>query len=114
MVGATRPAKMDPDEFLAWERRQLERHVYVRGEVYAMAGGSPRHSQIAGRAIALLQAGLAHEPCDAHRPRIASFRRSHCRGPGNGPVGSGAHGASRDGAAIRRRRGHFSYKIAVS
>lgn len=31
-----------------------------------MAGGSPRHSQIAGRAIALLQAGLGDGPCDAH------------------------------------------------
>ena len=57
---------MGPDEFLAWERRQVDRHVYVRGEVYAMAGGSPRHSQLAARAIALLQASLMDKSCDTH------------------------------------------------
>lgn len=57
---------MTADEFLAWEREQLERHVYIRGEVFAMAGGSPRHSRISARVIARLDAGLTGKPCDVH------------------------------------------------
>ncbi len=37
---------MTPSEYLAWEREQLERHEYCRGEVFAMAGGSPRHNAL--------------------------------------------------------------------
>lgn len=36
-------------EYLAWEREQLERHEFHLGEVFAMAGGSPRHNWIAAR-----------------------------------------------------------------
>lgn len=57
---------MSPDEFLAWERTQVERHAYIRGEVFAMAGGSPRHSRISARVIARLDAGLTGKPCDVH------------------------------------------------
>lgn len=57
---------MTPDEFLAWEREQTERHVYIRGEVFGMAGGSPRHSRIAARLIARLDAALVGKPCDVH------------------------------------------------
>jgi Uma2 family endonuclease len=57
---------MGPEEFLAWERRQDARHTYVRGEVFAMAGGSPRHSRLAARVIARLDAALAGKPCDVH------------------------------------------------
>lgn len=63
---ALQRAAMTPAEFLAWERGQLERHVYIRGEVFAMAGGSPRHSRISARVIARLDAGLAGKPCDVH------------------------------------------------
>ena len=42
-------SSMTPDAFLAWEPLQIERHHFVRGEVFAMAGGSPRHSYLAGR-----------------------------------------------------------------
>jgi Uma2 family endonuclease len=57
---------MTPDAFLAWERAQKERHHYVRGEVFAMAGGSPRHSLLASRVIALLTVALRGRNCDAH------------------------------------------------
>lgn len=66
VAGATVPARMTPDAFLAWERGQTERHVYVRGEVYAMAGGSPRHSQLSARVIARIDAALAGKSCDVH------------------------------------------------
>jgi Uma2 family endonuclease len=57
---------MGPDEFLAWERGQAERHTYLHGEVFAMAGGSPRHSRIASRIIAELDSALAGRTCDVH------------------------------------------------
>ena len=37
---------MTASEYLAWEREQPERHEYWRGEVFAMAGGSPRHNAL--------------------------------------------------------------------
>lgn len=51
-------SKLAPDEFLAWERVQKERYIYVRGEVVAMAGGSPRHNRLAARVIGRLDASL--------------------------------------------------------
>lgn len=57
---------MSPDAFLAWERAQVERHTYVRGEVFAMAGGSPRHSHLAARMIATLDTALRQTACDVH------------------------------------------------
>lgn len=57
---------MDPQAFLAWERGQSERHVYFRGDVFAMAGGSPRHSRLASRIIARLDAALEGGVCDVH------------------------------------------------
>jgi Uma2 family endonuclease len=59
-------AALGPDEFLAWERLQSERHHYVHGEVFAMAGGSPRHSYLASRMIGLLGRLTEGGPCDAH------------------------------------------------
>jgi Uma2 family endonuclease len=46
---ATAPLKMSEREYLAWEREQLGRHQYLGGEVFAMAGGSPRHNFLSGR-----------------------------------------------------------------
>jgi Uma2 family endonuclease len=57
---------MEPDAFLAWERDQRERHAYFRGQIFAMAGGSPRHSLLASRAIELLGTRLRGKPCDVH------------------------------------------------
>lgn len=66
MASAIPAAQMGPDAFLAWERTQPTRHVYLRGEVFAMAGGSPRHSRLASRMIAKLDLGLADKSCDVH------------------------------------------------
>jgi Uma2 family endonuclease len=51
MVQAT-TSHMTPDEFLAWEREQRdERHHYVRGDIFAMSGGSARHSYLGAQMI---------------------------------------------------------------
>jgi Uma2 family endonuclease len=55
---------MTPDEFLAWDRQQTGRHVYYRGEIFAMAGGSPRHNVLSARMIRQLGAALGRGPCE--------------------------------------------------
>ena len=54
---------MSAAEYLAWEREQPERHHYLRGEVFAMAGGSARHNAL-GAAV-IMELGLAFRggPC---------------------------------------------------
>ncbi len=51
-------SKLTPAEYLAWEREQVDKHEYHAGEVFAMAGGSPRHNWIAGRTQILLDRSL--------------------------------------------------------
>jgi Uma2 family endonuclease len=57
---------VDPEAFLVWERAQTERHLYFRGDVFAMAGGSPRHSRLASRIIARLDTAIRGGACDVH------------------------------------------------
>jgi Uma2 family endonuclease len=38
---------MTPAEYLVWEAEQPIRHEYIDGEVYAMAGGTLPHNDIA-------------------------------------------------------------------
>jgi len=33
-------------EYLAWEREQPVKHEFFHGEVFAMAGGTPRHNAL--------------------------------------------------------------------
>lgn len=42
-------SKLTAAEYLAWEREQPEKHEFHAGEVFAMAGGSPRHNFITAR-----------------------------------------------------------------
>lgn len=42
-------------EYLAWEREQVDKHEFHAGEVFAMAGGSPRHNWIAGNVQSALK-----------------------------------------------------------
>jgi Uma2 family endonuclease len=59
-------SNLTPDEFLVWERDQAGRHLYVGGEVFAMAGGSPRHNRLGARAIAHLERGLDGGRCGVY------------------------------------------------
>jgi Uma2 family endonuclease len=43
---AARTPGMTPDEFLSWELDQTDRHEFVGGEVFAMAGGDDRHARV--------------------------------------------------------------------
>lgn len=54
---------VSPADYLAWERVQPERHEFFHGEVFAMAGGSPRHNALSANVSAALHAALRNGPC---------------------------------------------------
>lgn len=45
-------------EYLAWEREQVDKHEFHAGEVFAVAGGSPRHNWIAAKVQRALMEAL--------------------------------------------------------
>ena len=49
--------------YLEAERDSPTKHEYLRGEVYAMAGGTPEHAALAGAVITALSVALAGRPC---------------------------------------------------
>ena len=55
MGGGAARSKLTPAEYLEWEREQVDKHEYYAGEVFAMAGGSPRHNWIAGNVQSALK-----------------------------------------------------------
>ena len=94
-MGLPKPhALMTVDEYLAFERAAEERHVYVDGEVFAMAGESPAHGDISANLVAALVAQLEGSPCRT-RTKDTKVR--------SGPI-------PEDG---RGKRGIFSYPDAV-
>jgi Uma2 family endonuclease len=54
---------MSAAEYLRWEREQASKHEYHRGEVFLMAGGSPRHNYLASAIGAELRASLRGKGC---------------------------------------------------
>ncbi len=60
--------RFTPEEYFAWEERQLEKHEYICGEVYAMTGGSVNHSQIAVKFVSMLDNHLSGSGCKTLNP----------------------------------------------
>lgn len=56
-------SKLSPEEYLAWERQQACKHEYFDGEVFAMAGGSPRHNRLVMTMGIALDAQIAARGC---------------------------------------------------
>jgi Uma2 family endonuclease len=54
---------LSPQEYLAFERAAGQRHEYADGEVFAMAGGTMRHSLLAANVIGELRSALRAQPC---------------------------------------------------
>lgn len=52
-----------PEEYLAAELQSEERHEYLAGAVYAMAGSSVRHNRITGNIFSELRDQLRGKPC---------------------------------------------------
>jgi Uma2 family endonuclease len=55
--------KMTLAAFLDWENAQVEKHEFVRGEVFAMVGGRRVHGLVLGSAFASLKQQLRGTPC---------------------------------------------------
>ena len=51
------------EEYLAREKNALTKSEYYRGQIFAMAGASPRHNMIAVNAVASLRVRLRGSPC---------------------------------------------------
>jgi Uma2 family endonuclease len=51
------------DEYLQWEEQQNEKHEYVNGEIYAMAGASENHVIITDNFSAILVTQLRGNQC---------------------------------------------------
>src|SRR5262245_33307964 len=59
------PYRFTVEEYLAFERASDERHEYLDGVIYAMAGESPNHGRICTNLGGLLYAQLRGSPCEA-------------------------------------------------
>lgn len=51
------------EDYLAWEPAQLDRHEYLDGEVFAMAGAEDRHVTVALNPAIALRQHLGASPC---------------------------------------------------
>jgi Uma2 family endonuclease len=51
------------DDYLAWEPAQLDRHEFLDGEVFAMAGAEDRHVTVAMNIAFALRQHLSGSPC---------------------------------------------------
>ena len=60
---ALKKSHMTAAEFLAWDESQRERHEFVRGEVFLMAGGEDRNDLVAGNLYIALRQHLSGTPC---------------------------------------------------
>jgi Uma2 family endonuclease len=53
-------------KYCAFEREAEVKHEYLRGEVFAMTGGTPEHARLAARVIHLLSRELSGRPCGVY------------------------------------------------
>ena len=60
---AARQVAMTAEDFLVWEAGQTERHDFVDGEVFAMAGAEARHINASGNIYIALRQHLSGTPC---------------------------------------------------
>jgi len=51
------------EDYLAFERGADERHEYLDGFIYAMAGESPTHADISANLVILIGEQLRDSPC---------------------------------------------------
>lgn len=63
VVRVAERSQLSAADYLAWEREQRVRHEFVRGEVFAMAGGSLRHNRLGAGMIAALERALGGRGC---------------------------------------------------
>lgn len=62
-VGSTPPKRLTCAEYLSLEESSEDKHEYLRGEVWAMAGGTPEHGRIQANLIREIGNALGRRPC---------------------------------------------------
>jgi Uma2 family endonuclease len=62
-MSAATPHPMTSAEYLAWEAREPSKHEYLRGEIFAMPGGSPRHNFLGAAVISVLRGAMRGRGC---------------------------------------------------
>jgi Uma2 family endonuclease len=77
MTISAKGSRMTVEQYLVWERTQAEKHDFVDGEVFAMAGGSPRHNALAAAVLAELRIATRGTVC---RPLTSDQRVALPRG----------------------------------
>lgn len=80
ILGRVKKPLLTYAEYLAQERTSLEKHEFLRGDVWAMAGGTPEHARLTASTGAVLRGALKGRPCVVYssdlRVRIQSTDRS--------------------------------------
>lgn len=74
----TRSGLMSPEEYLAWEVLQEERHEYYQGKVFPRPGGTRSHSLICTNLQSELNRCLRSQPCQVYGGNM----RVHIRATG--------------------------------
>jgi Uma2 family endonuclease len=83
---APTPYRFTVCEYLTFERTALERHEYLDGMIYAMAGESLAHSDICTNLIRSLASELRGTPC-----RVLSKDTKVCSGPNQAETRQGLY-----------------------
>ncbi len=69
------------EDYLAFEREAKERHEWLDGLIYKMAGESPEHSLITTNIIAELNIQLRSSPCAVYSPNMKTrAAQDHAQG----------------------------------
>lgn len=70
---------VSPQEYLTHEREAEERSEYLDGEIFSLAGASPRHNLIVGNTLSALHQQLEDRPCQVYASdmRVKVSRTSH-------------------------------------
>ncbi|MSP63509.1 MAG: Uma2 family endonuclease [Myxococcales bacterium] len=66
MVNVAHTQRISAAEYLALERASTDRHEFLDGEIFLMAGGTHEHSLIASNIVGELRNALRHRPCLVH------------------------------------------------
>lgn len=69
------PLVYTAEEYLASERDAFERHEWLDGMIYAMAGESPEHSLICTNVTITLGTQLKGKPCAVYSPNMKVYSR---------------------------------------
>jgi Uma2 family endonuclease len=56
----------NPEEYFRQEENSVDKHEFINGEIFLMAGGSPRHNALTANVSAEVVIGLRGKPCTTY------------------------------------------------